>query len=327
MTIVSRNDTMLEDRVWTRARRRLPLLLSGMLIPAQAAMAQEPDRSRWGPDDERGTANLLTPAKVLEAVDLITDGTVYTLGRPFEPGMPNLGDRTYQMRTSGYGDAPRGENRLSAHGEVIEGNLGQVGTQFDGLGHIGVGDLFFNRFDRREFATERGLSRLGVEKAGVFVTRGVLLDISAVKGVGRLEPGYEITPDDLRAALERQDLEIGTGDAVIMHTGWGSLWMVDNDVYRGSKPGLGRPAAEFLAAQQISIVGTDAWGPEVIPETDSMEAYPVHQVLLAHNGIYIVENLDTESLVRDAVHEFAFICTPLALRGASGSPVNPIAIR
>jgi kynurenine formamidase len=306
----------------------LGLLLSNFVpSPERAAMAQEPGVSRWGADDERGAANLLTPAKVLEAVGLVTHGDVYALGRPFEPGMPNLGNRSYEMRTAGHEDPPRGTNQRTSHSEFIEGELGQVGTQFDALSHIGVGDLFFNRFDRRDFASDRGLSRLGAEKAGVFVTRGLLLDISALKGVSRLEPGYEITPDDLREALERQDLEIGVGDAVLIHTGWGSLWMVDNETYRGAKPGLGRAAAEFLATRQISIVGTDTWGPDVIPETDPEDSYPVHQILLAHNGIYIVENLDTASLVRDAVQQFAFICTPLPLKGASGSPVNPIAIR
>lgn len=306
----------------------LSLLLTNVVLrPAEAASAQEPGASPWGADDERGAANLLTPAKVLEAVGLITQGDVYALGRPFEAGMPNLGNRSYRMRTSGHQSPPQGENRRTSHSEFIEGELGQVGTQFDALSHMGVGDLFFNRFDRRDFASDRGLSRLGAEKAGVFVTRGLLLDISALKGVSRLDPGYEITPDDLREALERQELEIRTGDAVIIHTGWGSLWMVDNETYRGAKPGLGRAAAEFLAANQISIVGTDTWGPDVIPETDPEESYPVHQILLAHNGIYIVENLDTRSLVRDAVQEFAFICTPLPLKGASGSPVNPIAIR
>ena len=318
----------MSDRSWYACVGvTLTWLIGGVICSASPVHAQSPGTSRWGANDQRGAANLLTSAKVLEAVGLIRTGDVYMLGRPFEAGMPFFSNRSYRIRTYGQGSAPVGKNLLTVHAEFIESELGQVGTQFDGLGHMGVGDLFYNRFDRREFATDTGLTKLGVENAGVFITRGLLLDVASLQGVARLEAGYEITSSDLRGALRQHNLEIRTGDAVLIHTGWGSLWKIDNDRFAGDKPGLGAEGARFLATQEISILGTDAWGPDVMPFRDPEVLFPAHQVLLAHNGIYIVENLDTSALVQDGVYEFAFICTPLPLKGASGSPVNPIAVR
>jgi kynurenine formamidase len=290
-----------------------------------ARTRQPPAQSPWGAEDQRGAANWITPAKVLEAARLIEEGKVYQLGRLYEEGMPVYENRSFKLRTQAAG--PFGNNRLTAHQEFVESEIGQVGTQFDGLGHIGVGDLFYNGFDRRNFASETGLTKLGVENAGAFFTRGLLLDVAAFKGVDRLSKGYEITVYDLQGALQREGLKIRTGDVVILHTGWGSLWNIDNKLFASGKPGLGKAAARHLASRQISMVGTDAWGPEAIPEPEPEEVHPVHQILISLNGIYVMENLDTSELVRDGIHEFAFIFAPLRLKGASGSPGNPIAVK
>ena len=154
--------------------------------------------SRWGAADQRGAANRITADKVLEAKSLMTRGTVYQLGRVDQAAMPMFGTRHFSLRIpQTYG--PMGSNRTMYHDEIVSGEIGQVGTQFDGLGHIGVGDLFYNGNDRREFATGDGLTKLGVENVGPLVTRGVLVDVAAYKGVARLEGGYEITLAD-RAA-------------------------------------------------------------------------------------------------------------------------------
>jgi kynurenine formamidase len=320
-------ETFIRPELDEARRIAVCVLASLALITGTPIAGQTPSVSRWGPEDQRGAANLLTTSKVLEAARLIRAGTVYPLGRPYTSDMPFYGDRKYRMSIKGHRNPPAGTNRLTAHTEWIEADLGQIGTQFDGLGHIGVDGVYYNGFQRREFATDSGLTKLGVERAGVFITRGLLVDVAALKGVQRLEKGYEITEADLRQALRAHDLQIHPGDAVILHTGWGSFWKKDNVLFASGKPGLGKQAARFLAAQQISIIGTDAWGPEAIPPADTMEVHPVHQILIAHNGIYVVENLDTSALVRDRVYEFAFICTPLPLVGASGSPVNPVAVR
>lgn len=308
--------------------------VAGILVGAAAVLAcssalGQSDRwypSRWGADDQRGAANRLTPAKVLEARNLITKGTVYQLGHVYEAGMPMFGTRHYSLRIPQVFSMP-GRNQAVYHDEIVSGELGQIGTQFDGLGHFGIGELFYNGNRRSEFAQAEGLTRLGIENVGPIVTRGVLIDVARYKGVPQLQGGYEITVDDLKGALQRQGTQIRAGDAVILHTGWGSLWMKDNARYSQTEPGLGLAAAQFLVDQEITLVSADTWAVEVFPNPDSSLVAPVHQLLLPRNGIYILENVITEELARDNVYEFAFVFTPLRLKGATGSPGNPIAIR
>ena len=304
----------------------LAVLLTAVAVAVARGQAGDWFPSRWGPDDQRGASNRLTPAKVLEARDLMTRGTVYQLGRIYEAAMPLFGTRHFSLRVpQTFG--PLGANATTYHDEVISGELGQVGTQFDGLGHIGIGDRFYNGFDRREFARPEGLTRLGIEQVGAIVTRGVLVDVAAYKGVAQLEGGYEITPADLAGALKRQNVPIRSGDVVLVHTGWGALWLTDNPRFVASAPGLGVAAAQFLVEREVVLVGSDTWATEVVPNPDGTLAFPVHQLLIPRNGIYIFENLATEDLARDRVFEFAFVFAPLRLKGATGSPGNPLAIR
>ncbi|RPI58418.1 MAG: cyclase family protein [Lysobacterales bacterium] len=295
---------------------------------AAVAVGQADDgfRSPWGPDDQRGAANRITAAKVLEAKSLMTRGDVYQLGRAYEAGMPLFGTRHFSLRIpQTYG--PLGSNETMYHDEIVSAEIGQVGTQFDGLGHIGVGDIFYNGNDRGDFSKGDGLTKLGVENVGPLVTRGVLVDVAAFKGVARLEGGYEITLADLRGALERQRTEVRSGDVVIVHTGWGALWNVDNAAFGASAPGVGLEAAQYLIDREVVLVGSDTWATEVVPNPNPDLAFPVHQLLIPRNGIYIFENLLTEELARDRVYEFAFLFAPLKLKGGTGSPANPLAIR
>jgi kynurenine formamidase len=282
--------------------------------------------SRWGAADQRGAANRITPAKVLEAKNLIVKGTVYQLGHVYESGMPMFGTRHFSLRIpQAFG--PQGTNKTLYHDELVSGEIGQVGTQFDGLGHLGVEDVFYNGNRRQDFAKAEGLTKLGIENVGAIVTRGVLIDVAAYKNVPRLQGGYEVTAADVQGALKRQKVELRPGDVALLHTGWGSLWMKDNAAFTRNAPGIGLGAGQYLADRQITIAAADTWSVEVVPNPDPKLAFPVHQLLLAKNGIYIFENLITEELARDRVYEFAFIFTPLRLKGATGSPGNPIAIR
>ena len=304
-----------------------PLLLTAAVI-AGSAVGQpgETLSSPWGPSDQRGAANRITAEKVLEAKSLMTRGTVYQLGRAYERSMPLFGSRHFSLQIpQTYG--PMGSNRTTYHDEVVSAQIGQVGTQFDGLGHIGIGDRFYNGNERSDFSQGDGLTKLGVENVGPLVTRGVLVDVASFKGVARLEGGYEISLADLRGALERQRIEIGSGDVVIVHTGWGSLWNVDNAAFGATAPGIGLEAARYLVEREVVLVGSDTWSTEVVPNPNPDLAFPVHQLLIARNGIYIFENLLTEELARDRVYEFAFFFAPLKLKGATGSPANPLAIR
>ena len=286
----------------------------------------EPLQSPWGPADQRGAANRITPQKVLEAKSLITRGTVYQLGHVYESSMPLFGTRHFSLRIpQTFG--PMGTNRTMYHDEIVSAEIGQVGTQFDGLGHIGVGDVFYNGNDRADFSKPDGLTKLGIENVGALVTRGVLVDVAAFKGVARLDGGYEITLADLRGTLERQRTEVRSGDVVILHTGWGSLWKVDNAAFGAQAPGIGLEAARYLVEREVVLVGADTWSMEVVPNPNPDLQFPVHQLLIPRNGIYIFENLLTEELARDRAYEFAFFFAPLKMKGATGSPANPLAIR
>jgi len=268
----------------------------------------------------------MTAAKVLEAKNLITRGQTYQLGRVYESGMPIFGTRHYSLRIPKV-FGPNGTNQMFYHDEIISGELGQIGTQFDGLGHVGIGDLFYNGNRGSEFAKAEGLTKLGVENVGALVTRGVLLDIAAFKGVPMLEGGYEITLADLEGALRRENVTIRSGDVVLFHTGWGSLWMKDNVRFNQSAPGIGLAAGQYLVDHEIAMAGSDTWAVEAVPNPDASLAFPVHQLLIPRNGIYIFENLATEVLARDNAYEFAFFFAPLRLKGATGSPGNPLAVR
>ena len=281
--------------------------------------------SQWGPDDQRGAANRLTPQKVIEAKGQITDGKIYSLGRIYEAEMPLFGTRHFSLHLpQTFG--PLGKNEVIWHDEIISGELGQVGTQFDGLGHVGMSGRFYNGFTREEIATPYGLAKLGVENVGPIVTRGVLIDMARYKGVERLEDSYEITSSDIKGALQKQGIEIHSGDVVLIHTGWGELWS-DHERFSATAPGIGLEAGRFLIEQQVVLVGSDNSGVEVVPNPDPDLAYPVHQLLLTKNGIHLLENLVTSELASESVYEFAFFFSPVPFKGATGSPGNPIAIQ
>jgi kynurenine formamidase len=309
--------------------RTRSLVVLVVLIAAAAVARGQSDRwypSRWGAADQRGAANRITPAKVLEAKNAIQKGQIYQLGHVYEAGMPMFGTRHFSIRIPQAFSMP-GKNQAVYHDEVISGELGQIGTQFDGLGHLGIGDLFYNGNKRSEFAQAEGLTKLGIENVGAIVTRGVLIDMAKFKGVEQLAPTYEITVADLKGALQKQNVQIRSGDVVLIHTGWSSLWMKDNTKYGATEPGIGVAAAQFLVDAEVVVVGADTWGVEVMPNPDASLSAPVHQLLLARNGIYLHENLITAELARDNAYEFMYSFAPLRLKGATGSPGNPIAIR
>jgi kynurenine formamidase len=300
--------------------------------PAETPIGPRWWPSPWGPEDQRGAANRLTPAKVREAAKLIRAGEIFSLGRVYEHGMPLPGKRHFSLTIVGSpSGGPEGRNRMVHHDEMFSGEIGQVGTQLDGLGHVGVrmagDDYFYNGFRRSEFGKAYGLEKLGVENVGVFFTRGVLIDVAGFKGVGRMLPGEVITVADLEGALKKEGVAVGEGDVVLLRTGHGRLWMKDNEAYGKGEPGIGMAAGRWLCEKKIALVGSDTWATEVVPHEDRDRPFEVHQLLLVRNGVYNLENLDLEELAKAGVHEFAFVFAPLRLRGATGSPGNPIAVR
>lgn len=192
---------------------------------------------------------------------------------------------------------------------------------------VGQEDIFYNGNKLSEFGDTYGLKKLGVENVGVFFTRGILLDVAAMKGKERLPTGYAITADDLKGALRLASATIRPGDAVLIHTGHGHLWMKDSQEFGAGEPGIGLEAARWLTDQKISLVGCDNWALEVVPSKDPERPFEVHQWLLVRHGTYILEAMDLSELAADKAYEFAFVFSPLRLKGATGSPGNPLAIR
>ena len=282
--------------------------------------------SKWGAGDQRGSGNHMKPETVLRAARLIQAGEVFELGRVLSETMPMPAGRRFEVLTKRTrNDA--GANRRGSNEELVVGEIGQVGTQFDTFSHQTIGTSMYNCVTVEEAATRTGFSKLGVEQVGALVTRGVLLDIAALKGVPMLAETYEITPQDLEAALAMQKLTLSRGDAILIRTGWGTLWGKDNARYQRSSPGVGTAAAEWLAKQDPMLVGADNTAVEISPNPDPQLAGPGHQILIVINGIHLLENLRLDELATRRVYEFALIVEPLKIQGGTGSTVAPIAIR
>lgn len=315
---------------------RAPLFLSAAVVLSTPAFVtaqgwQPPTDaqrcpSKWGAGDQRGSGNHMTPATVLRATRLIRTGEVFELGHVLTPTMPAFAGRSFQVFTKRTRNDP-GRNRRGSNEELIVGEMGQVGTQFDTFSHQTIGASLYNCVPLDEVATRTGFTKFGVEQVGALMTRGVLIDIAALKKQAVLDDSYEITPDDLQRALAAQQLTLQPGDAVLVHTGWGTLWGKDNARYQRASPGLGIAAAEWLATQDPMLVGADNSGVEVAPPPDPQLAGPGHQILLVVNGIHLLENLKLDRLAASGVHEFALVVQPLKIQGGTGSTVAPIAIR
>jgi kynurenine formamidase len=268
----------------------------------------------------------MKPETVLRAARLIRTGQVFELGHVLSGSMPFFGTRRFDVHTKRTTMNPQ-SNRRGSNEEIVVGEIGQVGTQFDAFPHQTIGSSLYNCFPLDESATRSGFTKLGVENVGALMTRGVLVDVAALKGVEMLPDTYEITPADLQQALDRQKLTLQPGDAVVIHTGWSRLWGKDNARYVKTNPGIGVAAAEWLAKQDPMLVGGDNWSVEVGPNPDPAVNLPVHQVMLVVNGIHLLENMRLAELVAARVYEFALVLQPLKIQGGTGSTVAPIAIR
>jgi kynurenine formamidase len=282
--------------------------------------------SRWGAADQRGSANTMSPETVLRAARLIRAGEVVELGHVLSGAMPLSAGRRFDVDTKRTNMNPQ-SNRRGSNEELVSAEIGQVGTQFDGFAHQTVGNSLYNCFKLDDISSRTGFTKLGIQNVGALVTRGVLIDVAALKGVEMLPDAYEITVADLQQALARQNLALQAGDAIIIHTGWGKLWETDGARYQRGNPGIGIAAGEWLARQTPMLVGADTAPVEVNPNPDPQLSLPVHQIMLVINGIHLLENLKLDELAAKRAYEFAFIVEPLKIQGGTGSTVAPIAIR
>ena len=288
----------------------------------------------WGEEDQAGASNWITPDKIMESLSLVKTGKVYELGLPYYNGMPLLAGRTYSMVLPGSPTGgPYEGSGIVYNDEFVCTQIGQVGTQFDGPGHIGqqvtMQDgtreiVYYNGFTQPEVGNAFQLQKLGVEHVKPFITRGILLDIAGYKGVEIIRDNYLITMDDVRGALERQKIaesSIKPGDAILFNTGWWRL-IDDHEAYlKWEWAGLGSDVVDWIIEKQASMTGYDASGDGAGSNSE------VHLRLGMQHGIFSQEFMTFEEVLEDEVYEFLFIFTPLRFTGATGSPGRPIAIR
>ena len=284
--------------------------------------------SRFGPDDTIGAINLLSPKKVLEAAKLIKTGKTYALGMVTGRDTPAYPPRTYDIVILQPGDgkgATQGSNLLTANDDILRTWIG-IGSQLDGLAHIGVDHVYYNQAKAEDIVATTGMLKYGTHDVPPIVTRGVLLDMTAIFGKPMLNEGEVFNTPHIKKAMKRQAVNITEGDVVLFHTGWHSLLGKDNTRFGAGEPGLGNEGAEFLSSLNVVAVGADTWGLEVVPMEDPNLVFPVHQTFLPRNGIYILENMVTAPLVADKVWEFLFVLGQPRLEGSVQAIINPIAI-
>jgi kynurenine formamidase len=338
----------------------LALILVAWSPAAQANEAPITEKwapTKWGANDQLGAPNMLNEQHVLDAAKLIRKGKTATLGKVYQTSAPAFGARYWKlvipgMPTSGPDPFGAGKNDLVYNDEFLSTEVGQIGTQFDGLGHIGVrtskGDFFYNGNILSRFGTAYGLTKLGIEHIGEkgFTTRGVLADVAGYRGVDRLpipkggmgDPGI-VTAEELQAVLKKQGVEdLRPGDILLIHTGHGKYWGSDWDslspakqaenkaAFNSGEPGPGLAACKWMISKGIVMVGSDTWATEAVPGEDPGAPFTCHQEWMTRNGVYNFENLDLSALVDQKVYEFMFVWAPLKMKGATGSPGNPIVI-
>lgn len=285
--------------------------------------------SRYGPDDTLGAINQLSPQKVLEAARLVTTGKTYALGVETGPDSPAYPPRRYALTVLQPGDgtgATLGADRATGNDDLLITWMG-IGSQIDGLGHMGLEHRYYNGNHASDFVTATGLTKLSTDKLPPIVTRGVLLDMARHLKQPVLPAGTAFNRTEIEAAAKAQKVTIGAGDVVLFHTGWLNVADTDKAKFMAGEPGLGVDGARYLAGLGVVAVGSDTWAVEVIPHENPTLAFPVHPELLAKNGVYILENMDTRALAADGVHEFLFVLGQPRFVGAVQAVINPVAIR
>ncbi|MEQ1863554.1 MAG: cyclase family protein [Micropepsaceae bacterium] len=303
--------------------------IAATAFSASAALAADDwYPSKYGAADTIGAANNLSPAGALAAAKLVKTGKVYALGIVTGRDTPAYPPRTYQIVVTQSNDgtgATLGSNLATGNDDILMSYMG-IGSQLDGLGHLGIGHRYYNGNHAKDFVAADGLKKLGTENVPPMATRGVLLDMAKHFKTKVVPAGRAFNRAEIEAAEKAAGVKIGKGDVVIFHTGWLSI-AKDKAKFMGGEPGLGKEGAALLAARGVVAVGADTWGVEAVPFEVKTEAFPVHQILLAKNGVYILETLNTAALAADGATEFLFVLGQPRFQGAVQAVINPVAIR
>jgi kynurenine formamidase len=318
---------------------------------------------RWGDEDQRGTANLISDAMIAGAAGLVERGRIFSLALPIDPSAPRFPSRapakhyftatgadalagtplsewfppmveTEPAQPKRIGPRPQ-ETGYVYNDDVIE-LATQGSTQWDGLAHVVVEDTLYNGYWAGTVTAAGGAAANGMEHVhSALVGRGVLLDAARHAGVDSLEPGTPITGADLDAICEAEGVVVGPGDILLLRTGYLQRWWgLNNDdsraEYMRSWPGVGLTAVDWLADRDVAAAACDTTGFEVMP-SEGGEILPVHDRLIVDLGFFIGELWDLELLAADCAEDgrytFLLVAPPLYIPHAVGSPLNPIALK
>jgi kynurenine formamidase len=286
--------------------------------------------SKFGAQDQAGALNNVTAAKTLAASKLITRGKAYRLGIETNKNTPAYPPRTWAITVVQPGQtmgATIGPNKATYNDDIISGWVG-IGSQIDGLGHLGIDNVYYNCNKASDFVKVDGLSKLGIETVPAIATRVVVLDMAGFLGSNPVKEGTAFNRAEIDGAMKKQGIRaIERGDVVLFYTGWLKLIGKDDKRYGAAEPGIGVEGARYLASLGVAMVGADTWAVEVLPGEKDTGAFPVHQILLASNGIFILENMNTEEMVKDRAWEAFFTLGPARITGAVQAIINPIAVK
>lgn len=272
-----------------------------------------------GPKATSTTRELIRAARDARTIEL---GHPHFTGMPCSPNHP--GFRMTLIRR--HGDMVRPDGGSASNEIIVTG--GHVGTHVDALSHVSHDGLLHGGIDAAEAQTGGSFSALGAEHTPFLLTRGVLLDVAATKGVEVLPAGYGITAEDLRESAARIGVELAPGDVALIRTGWAS-YFADPSTYLGQSAGVPGPtvdAAQWLAAAGVVTTGADTTAYEQIQPGAGHAVLPVHRVLLVEAGIHIIEHLNLEEASALGLTEFLFVMAPLRIVGGTGSPIRPVAV-
>lgn len=300
--------------------------------------AEQAGISPWGPDDEIGTLNRMSEQSRLSILSQISSGKVFDLSVDYFVGMPSfhsLGDPGYQywLTHTPHGTVVDNPNELgremnekvSYTGDAIS-MYTHMGTHIDALNHFGLNGKIWNGFSPEEHLGDKGWKKTGAETIPPIIARGVLIDVAAVKGEELMADNYRINANDLKQALKKQGVSLQKGDVVLIRTGQARHY-ADAEKYLHHYPGINLEAVQWLVEEkEVMLLGADNLSFEAFPPEREDNWVPVHTYLLAEKGVMFIEQMFLEELSREKVYEFAFIAASLKLKGASGSPMRPIAI-
>ncbi|MDF1726286.1 MAG: cyclase family protein [Sulfitobacter sp.] len=301
-------------------------------LSAGMALAQEDCApSKWGAEDTLGSANLVTPERTLEAAKLIKQGKSMPLGITIGPDTPAFPPRSLNLQI--VQPNQQGGQKLTGFGyegnyndDVLQTWIG-IGSQLDGLGHLGEHGQYYNCLDEKEISVITGLTKLGTHDVPPLVGRGVVLDMAAQAGVEVMEAGQSFGEEEIKAAAEAQGVEFREGDIILFYTGWTDKVFNENPTLWGqAEPGLSNAGAVYVASLNPMAVGADTWGLEAVPPAEGDKVFYGHVTLLKDNGIYILETMNVGPLLEEGVNEFMFVLGQNRIQGAVQAMINPVAL-